>query len=146
MRDLDENVVRVRLQRIAECVEAIRSIRPDSVEDYVDDAETTRRYAIERQLTVAVQAAIDVALHIVLARGLGAPETYRDAMLKLKQDDVLPADLAETMADAVGVRNVLIHLYLEIEPERVFAAVADAEDLLRFNAEVTAWMKARADA
>lgn len=140
MPGADELVVRTRLERIAKCVEIIQSIRPSTLEDYADRSEVMRRAAMERQLTVAVQAAIDVALHVVVSRGLGAPETYRAAMVDLGNTGVLPSDLAETMADAVGTRNVLIHGYLETDDAKVFAAAVNAEDLLRFNAEIIAWM------
>jgi uncharacterized protein YutE (UPF0331/DUF86 family) len=136
----DERVIRPRLEKVVAAADSIDPYATPSLDDFLADGESLRRAAIERWLSVGIQAAIDVAVHIVSSRGGGAPETYKDAMLKLGALHVLPADLASEMAEAAGLRNVLIYEYLEVDPVRVHDAALRTDDLRRFAAEVLAWL------
>ena len=62
-------------------------------------------------LQIAIQAAIDVASHIVSDERLGEPETNRELFDRLAQHGWLSADLAATLARMAGFRNIVVHGY-----------------------------------
>jgi uncharacterized protein YutE (UPF0331/DUF86 family) len=51
----------------------------------------------------------------------------------LNEKDVIPADLAMRLGDAAKQRNLIVHLYMEIDDRAVFASL---NDLRRFAAAV----------
>lgn len=78
---------------------------------------------VEHTLQLAIQAALDVASHIVSDDRLGEPATNRDLFLELARAGFLPAALAEELGDMAGFRNALVHGYAELD-------VAIVEDVL----------------
>jgi uncharacterized protein YutE (UPF0331/DUF86 family) len=136
MARYDDQVIKTRLARIARAVEQIERDRPATIEGLAGPDGELRLAGLQYWLVVALQAAIDVATHLCVAEGFGAPGTYRDAIEELARRGVLPGNLAERLAKAVGLRNVLIHEYLEVDSRRVFNALGEVDDLKRFASAV----------
>lgn len=93
------------------------------------DADQVRRdpYEVERLLELVVQVAVDIVTHELAERGV-TPESYRDAFLSAARADLLPRSLADRLANAAGLRNVLVHMYEDIDYEIVAASVHRAFD------------------
>ena len=70
---------------------------------------------VEHTLQVAIQAALDVASHIVSDRRLGEPRTNRELFDLLLRDEWIDAALAGTLRNMAGFRNVLVHGYDDVD-------------------------------
>ena len=103
--------------------------------DIVRDVREAR--FVLHTLQIAIQAAIDVASHIVSDEQLGEPETNRELFDRLAGHGWLPADLAATMARMAGFRNIVVHGYGDVSLE-VVRDIVDHRlgDLLAFVAAV----------
>lgn len=112
---MDTNLVYKKLAFIETRVRELREIaRPERMADDIRE----ERF-IEHTLQLAIQAALDVASHIVSARRLGEPETNR-ALFDLLGRNVLVDDvLAESLYAMAGFRNVLVHGYAEVDQQVV---------------------------
>ena len=92
---------------------------------------------VEHTLQLAIQAALDVASHIVSDRRLGEPRTNRELFDLLHGDAWLPLPLTATMRNMVGFRNVLVHGYDTVDLAIVRDVVENRlDDLLQFVAAV----------
>lgn len=93
-------------------------------------------------LQTAIEAAIDAAAHIVADQHLGEPVTARDVFVMLGQHGQIDHDLSNRLAAMVGFRNVVVHLYGEVDFARVREIVATRlDDLLDFASAVRAkWL------
>jgi len=89
------------------------------------DCQNMVLYAIYR----AVQACIDLAHHIVSDQGLTVPATYRAVFDSLRAAGWIDADLAVRLAGWAGLRNVIAHSYVDIDLDRVHAALLERDDL-----------------
>lgn len=108
-----------------------------SLERYLEDlrphrgraADELRRdpYEVERLLELVVQVAVDILSHELAERSV-TPESYRDAFLCAADAELIPGDLADRLAGAAGLRNVLVHMYDDIDYEIVAASVSRALD------------------
>lgn len=127
---VDPESVGRRLQRLGELLSALEAIRATGEQAYLSDLE--RRLAAERALQLAIQACIDVAAHLVAELGLRTPDDYRDTFRGLADADLLDKDLAQRLGDAAGMRNILVHEYLEIDPGQVWRALERLDDLRAF--------------
>lgn len=108
----DADLVEKRLAFIETCLRELRTLaRPERIE--VDVREL--RF-VEHTLQIAVQAALDVASHVVSDERLGEPRTNRELFDLLGIHGLLPAELAARLADMAGFRNVLVHGYAEVSP------------------------------
>lgn len=70
-------------------------------------------------LQIAIQAALDVASHIVSDDRLGEPSSNRALFEMLVKGGWLPRDLAAPLSDMVGFRNILVHGYQAVDPRIV---------------------------
>lgn len=76
---------------------------------------------------------------MIADRGWGQPGTYREAFETLAEKGVLPGPLAERMAGWAGLRNILVHLYLEVDHERLYEILQnELDDLESFARSMTA--------
>ena len=82
-------------------------------------------YEIERLLELIVQVSVDLVTHDLAERSV-VPETYRDAFRRAGDEGLLPTDLAASLADAAGLRNILVHIYEQIDYEIVAASIERA--------------------
>lgn len=133
---VDRDRVDARLERLGLLLRALESTRAAGVDAYLADEQ--RRLATERALTVALQLCIDLAAQLVGERGGRTPDTYAGVFAALAADGTLAPELAERLGAAARQRNLLVHLYLEIDDRRVFAALEHLDDLRAFAVVVRA--------
>ncbi|QQG43689.1 MAG: DUF86 domain-containing protein [Candidatus Daviesbacteria bacterium] len=71
--------------------------------------------ATKHRIQVAIEMVINIAEHIVSGLNLGMPEYARDLFPLLDKKNIITEDLSERLGKAVGLRNVLVHMYLEVD-------------------------------
>ena len=130
---IDADLVAKKLAMIETYVRELDELaRPDALR--IDVRE--ERF-VEHTLQIAIQAALDVASHIVSDRRLGEPRTNRELFSLLVRGGVLPEDLAERLGAMAGFRNVLVHGYGDLDLAVVEDIVENRiGDLLDFVREI----------
>jgi uncharacterized protein YutE (UPF0331/DUF86 family) len=125
----DAALVAKKLALIETCVQELRSLaRPTAIRTDVRE----ERF-VEHTLQIAIQAALDVASHIVSDDRLGEPETNRELFDLLVRAGKLPASLATTLRDMAGFRNVIVHGYQDVDLGILEDVLANhLDDLLTF--------------
>lgn len=73
--------------------------------------------ATERNLQLLVEACIGIAKHSLKAKGLVVPNDSRQAFAKLKAQGMDSSTI--DWNKVIGMRNVLVHDYLNLEQERI---------------------------
>ncbi len=71
----------------------------------------------ERWLHLAAECAIDLSNHLIADRGWRTPTTNRETFQVLAENEVLTPELATRMEGWAGLRNILVHLYLQVDLE-----------------------------
>jgi uncharacterized protein YutE (UPF0331/DUF86 family) len=89
---------------------------------------------VRAALELAAQCAIDAALDLISKRGLGAPQTYRDAFTVLATAGLIDRQLLTELQSWAGMRNVLVHMYTKLDLDRVHAALKLTAPLRSFHA------------
>lgn len=79
-----------------------------------------------------MEGCIDAAQHICASEGYGPPDTNADAMHVLAHNGVLPGAVAQAMAAGVRLRNVLVHLYSDVDDARVADHLDGLDDVERY--------------
>jgi uncharacterized protein YutE (UPF0331/DUF86 family) len=107
----DPELVAKKLAFIETCVRQLRTLaRPERI---ADDLREER--FVEHTLQLAIQAALDVGSHLVSDERLGEPETSRDVFRLLGRSGVVSAELASRLEQMAGFRNVVVHLYQDVD-------------------------------
>ncbi len=77
--------------------------------------------------------------------GTAAPETYAEALSALAADAVIPGPLGARLAQAVRLRNILVHGYLDIDHGRLFDELDWIESTEEFAAAIEHWLEQNVD-
>jgi uncharacterized protein YutE (UPF0331/DUF86 family) len=111
----DRELVAKRLAFIETRLEELRRLsRPAEIARDVRELRF-----VEHTLQLAIQAALDVASHVVSDDRLGEPTTNRELFDLLARNGWLPDDVTARLRDMAGFRNLLVHGYAEIDPSIV---------------------------
>ena len=132
---IDPDLVAKRLALIETCLRELRELgHPERIADDVRE----RRF-IEHTLQIAIQAALDVASHIVSSERLGEPKTNHELFTLLERGGWLPKELGAELRKMAGFRNVLVHGYTDVDPRIVKdVVVSRLGDLDAFVAAIRA--------
>lgn len=107
----DAALVAKKLARIESCLAELRRLaQPAALESDIRE----QRF-VEHTLQIAIQAALDVASHVVSDRCLGEPRTNRELFDLLHRDGWLDESLTATLKNMTGFRNVLVHGYDDVD-------------------------------
>ena len=138
----DAELVAKKLAFIETCIADLRRLcRPEQIESDLRE----QRFAAYT-LQVAIQAALDVASHIVADDRLGEPASNRALFELLVRAGWLPGGLSAALSDMVGFRNILVHGYQAVDPSIVRDVVEHhLDDLLAFVAAIRVRMTPSAD-
>ena len=98
-------------------------------------------WAAERGLQLGAEIIFDIGNHILSAHfGVGA-EDYEDIIVQLRACGVIDESVADRLQGLGGFRNILVHGYLRLLPDRVLEALATApRDFARFAQAVRDWL------
>ncbi|CAN5138411.1 hypothetical protein BH24ACT1_BH24ACT1_01230 [soil metagenome] len=140
---VDERRVERLLRRIAQDLAVLR--RRAEEDPMPPTGQRDRLDAMKYTLVTAIEGCIGVAQHVCASESWASPATNADAFRILATNGVLENDLAERLARAAGLRNVLVHQYAEVDNARVVTFLDELPDLDTFVTEVTAWMVASRD-
>ena len=92
-------------------------------------------------LIVAIEAAIDVANHIISQNGFRAPRDYADAFTVLWENGVVDKDFVKQLKNMAKFRNRLVHIYWEVDDKQVFKIVqAELDDFVKFIKSVSLFL------
>lgn len=127
------DLVLKKLVRIETCVQELRTLaKPEAMKSDIKE----QRF-VEHTLQIAIEAALDIASHIVSDERLGEPETSHALFDLLAKNGWVPAEMLGTLHSMVGLRNIVVHEYDEVD----LAILADVlanhlGDLLTFAAAI----------
>ncbi|BCR31239.1 hypothetical protein KAM448_40780 [Aeromonas caviae] len=103
--------------------------------------------AAERTLQVSIEACIGVAKHWAKALASHTPQDAYQALEILAQRGELSPDTLIGWRKIIGLRNALVHDYLNIDPEIIRSVIAQgySDQLFTFADQGLDWLAAHID-
>jgi uncharacterized protein YutE (UPF0331/DUF86 family) len=134
---LDVDVVRARCQQIEQSLTRLEAIRAAGRDAFLLDADAKDIGCY--RLLIAIEAALALCYHVSARRLRSVPDDYAGCFQGLENGGVIPADLSTRLQQMARFRNLLVHVYWEIDYGRVFEVIEDdLDDLRRFSQAVAA--------
>lgn len=110
---VDRDVVLAKLDTIDRCLARIEKVHGEKDRNLLPvDVDDITALNLQR----AIQAAIDLATHVVAAESYGSPDSMADAFTLLERQGVIDAGLADRLRRMVGFHNIAIHEYRSVDP------------------------------
>jgi uncharacterized protein YutE (UPF0331/DUF86 family) len=138
----DRGIIEKRLKELDQILQEMGKYRALSPDAY--KADLSKRWIIERGLIAAASMIFDIADHILTGQFGYYGESYEGSLESLCEKKVIPQVLHDQMKGLGGFRNILIHSYIEIDPQEVFENFQKALNVFpRFAQEIITWMDSR---
>jgi|GraSoiStandDraft_4_1057263.scaffolds.fasta_scaffold56848_1 uncharacterized protein YutE (UPF0331/DUF86 family) len=132
---VDQNIIQARIEKIRESIARLRKFGTMSEDQFCEDDDSSK--LAERHLEIAIQAAIDIGHHVIADMDLGLPQDYKDVFRILAKHNIISSHLGKKLESMTGMRNVLVHDYLQLDVHRIYAAIKnDLGDLDEFIAAI----------
>ena len=133
---VDTLVMTKRLNKLRDYVGLLKTIRREPRERFTTDPLVYGN--AERYLQLAIQCLLDIGNHILADRKHREPQEYRDIVKTLGEQALLPPDLVSRLMPLVGMRNILVHDYLDIDRSKLYDALqTELEDFEEFARHVS---------
>lgn len=120
---VDQHVLVSRLSALEGYLAKLEAFARYSREEFLGDEDV--HHLAERYLHLACECMLDVAQHVISDMGYRQPEGYRDTMDVLREEGLFDEDLTERLKGWIGFRNILVHLYVEIDHGVSYQAIAE---------------------
>lgn len=133
---VNKDLARTKLGYIATNLAILDGKKSVSEPEFV--LNTDCQYVVLHALQLAIQAALDLATHIIADEGWDVPERSGDAFLTLGAKGVLNVELSQRLRTMASFRNLIVHEYADINLKAVFKIWRESlDDLRQFATLVT---------
>ncbi|HLF25237.1 MAG TPA: DUF86 domain-containing protein [Anaerolineae bacterium] len=98
--------------------------------------------ATEHFLQLCAESCIGVANHIIAAQRLRAPQDYADTFAVRVENQIVPETMLPRLQAIARFRNLVVHLYWEIDPKQVYAIMRNnLDDFQAFEDRVLEYLQ-----
>ena len=106
------DVILNKVTTIERCIKRVHEVYEGNSEHLHD---FTKQDSIILNIQRACEASIDIAMYLVSQKKLGVPKASRDGFIMLADAGIIDHDLAKTLINMVGFRNVAVHDYQALQ-------------------------------
>ena len=134
-----ENVIE-RLKKLEAVLARLNEKAGFDFEEYQQN--TDLQWIVERGLEVASSTILDLGNHILAGAFKTPADEYEQILQGLHQNHVLSGDVYKELKGLGGFRNILVHGYLNINPELVYGHYQKAlKTFPGFIFEIEMWLE-----
>lgn len=120
----------------------IKIIQESHVTKEVLDKDEILSDATKHRMQVAIEAAINIAEHIVAGLNLGKPEFAKELFPLLVKAEIIDEGLSQRLQNAVGLRNVIVHMYTQVDQVILAESATEGlDDLREFAKKVSEFLE-----
>jgi uncharacterized protein YutE (UPF0331/DUF86 family) len=118
---IDVDLIRRKLSRLNMYLEKLKQISQKTLEEYL--ADFYLKTSAERLIQLIVECASDINNHVVVETKNRPPEDYSISFIKAAEVGLISRELAERLKGSGGMRNILVHEYIDIDDEKVYKTI-----------------------
>jgi uncharacterized protein YutE (UPF0331/DUF86 family) len=126
IREVDPDKIHKLVGSMRDSVRLISEIKDMSESEFETDSH--KQSSAKYNFIAAIEAAIDIANHLISKRGFRAPEDYADTFKVLADANVLEKGFASELEKMARFRNRLVHLYWDVDISEVWNIIQSRLD------------------
>ncbi|WP_017662191.1 type VII toxin-antitoxin system HepT family RNase toxin [Baaleninema simplex] len=140
MSRIDPAVVLNKLNYMDNYLNELEKVRSISLDEYLNS--TLYQRSIERLIQLIVQVGIDLNFYILKCLRRPLPETSNESVLGLVELNIIEPSLARNLQESIKLRNLLVHLYEEIDPITVHRSISNIfEDYPKYQKSILVYLQ-----
>jgi uncharacterized protein YutE (UPF0331/DUF86 family) len=118
-----------KLKKLESVIEHLEELRTSRWEDFIEEFKI--QDSAMYNLVVGIEAVTDVGNYLLSEHFNKSPETYEDIIKELGATKIISEDLLKKSKGMAGFRNLLVHVYETVEPEKVYQYLQQAPGIFR---------------
>lgn len=118
---IDIDLVRRKLSRLNMYLDKLKAVSIKELNDYLED--TYLKFSVERLIQLIVERATDINNHVVVETKNRPPEDYSISFIKAAGAGLISRKLADRLKGSAGMRNILVHEYMDVDDEIVYKTI-----------------------
>ena len=143
-RRLDAAALGGKLRTMRRLLDELTRLGPVDADRF--GREFATQLVVERIVSQLVDLAAGINAHVLAAETGAVPPDVRRSFAAAAAAGLITEGLAAALAPSAGLRNVLVHAYLDLDVQRLVAAVPLAsEQYGEYVRQVARWLADRAE-
>jgi len=135
---MQKEVIQLKLTSLQRCIQRIQDRAPDSAQELSSNYDLQDIVILNIQR--AIQISVDIATHL-LADTTSTPATMAEAFTLLHREGFLKEATAQQMARSVGLRNIAVHEYTDLDWNIVHSVSAKhLDDFRNYGNEILEYL------
>lgn len=131
MTDITKEIIVNKLSSLEETLVKLKKYQALSKDDYFSDERN--ELSVERLLQTGLETIVDIARYLIIENKLQKPGEKNGEFEILASSGIISNELAAKLTKAKSFRNVLVHDYLDVNPEIVYDNLQNnLDDLEKF--------------
>ncbi len=132
-------IIKERLKEIDENLKILSEFTRLSAANFISN--TTTYKAAERCLEISIQCVLDICHHIIAENNWPRPKDNQEAILIIGQRKVIPLAFSKRISPMAGLRNILVHEYIKIDPAIIHKHLSRLNDFRQFQKHILVYLK-----
>lgn len=113
----DKELIKNKMADIEKYLKELDPILKSGARIIIED--NLRLHTVERLFQLIVDTAVDINTHIIMASDFNVPDDSYSTFVVLGDNKILPMDFAFRIAPSVGLRNLIVHKYGNVDLKKM---------------------------
>jgi uncharacterized protein YutE (UPF0331/DUF86 family) len=118
-----------RMERFNKGLEILEELRNYEIDKFLTDLKLLS--IAERNIEVCTEFIVDFSSYILSKLKVEVPDTYREIIRKVREEGIIDENLEKKLQGIVGLRNIIVHMYADIDAEIIYDNLDDIIQTLR---------------
>jgi uncharacterized protein YutE (UPF0331/DUF86 family) len=118
-----------RMERFNKGLEILEELRNYEIDKSLTDLKMLS--IAERNIQVCTEFIVDFSSYILSKLKVDVPDTYREIIRKVGEEGIIDENLEKKLQGIVGLRNIIVHMYADIDAEIIYDNLEDIIQTLR---------------
>lgn len=137
---INPNLIATKMSEIRQSLDRLNDISSKGKTAFFNSPDL--RDSAKYRLITAIEAAISICNHIAARVFKQAPESYSDCFKILHDFGVISGELSKKLGDMARFRNMLVHIYWEIDDVKIYDLLTgDIVDLEKYIEEIAGYLE-----
>ena len=134
------DTINLKIKELQKNLILLKSTAVNINEDNLKE-DMLRYWGIERGIQISIECILDISNIIIATLDIEKPDTYREVILSLGKEKVLPTSFSKEIANMISFRNILVHDYTRVD-EKVILDILHhhLDDFSRSIKHINEWI------
>ena len=119
---MSSQVIKEKIDRIFEYLKILEKYKDISYQVFLEETHLI----VERIFELLITTSTDILMHKMATEEESLPTTLRATFLRAGELNWIPTDLAQKLADAAGMRNILVYGYEKVDLKIIHDSIKPA--------------------